>query len=128
MPYKLEKLPGEPVLVFTIWGDFDLAKNQAQIAQKVAQLIAEIDGDYYMIDDYSGLSNVNFGDMVAVMAEQSKQDLTGSVNDPRAHHVLVGSNSLIEFAAKSFNQEQYGGVALPIFTSLDDALNHVRNH
>ncbi len=127
MPYKLEKLPDEPILIFTIWGDFDLAKSQAQIAEKVAQLIADIDGDYYMIDDYSSLSNVDFGDMVAVMAEQSKPDLTGSVNDPRAHHVLVGSNSLIEFAAKSFNQEQYGGVALPIFTRQDDALKYVRS-
>lgn len=127
MPYKIEKLPNEPVLVFTLWGAFDILNDQESISQRVVELISGIEGSYYIIDDYSGLANVNFGDMVAVMAEQTKSNLPGSVMDPRAKHVLVGSNDMIEFAAKSFDQDQYGAANLTIFGSLDEALAHIRS-
>jgi hypothetical protein len=127
MPYKVEKIPGEPVLVFTLWGTFELLEDQEKISQEISDLIKDIDGSYFMIDDYSGIVNVNFGDMIAVMAEQTKRNLPGSITDPRAKHVLVGSNAMIDFAAKSFNQPQYGGFTLPMYTSLDEALAYVRS-
>jgi hypothetical protein len=34
---------------------------------------------------------------------------------------------MIDFAAKSFNQPQYGGFTLPMYTSLDEALAYARS-
>lgn len=79
MPYKVEELPGEPILVFTLWGTFELLDEQEKISQEIVKLIDGIDGSYYMIDDYSGLVNVDFGDMVGVMAEQTKRNIPGSI-------------------------------------------------
>lgn len=127
MPYKIEKLPNEPVLVFTLWGAFDIQDDQERISAEIVNLVKDIEGPYYIIDDYSGLVNVNLGDMIAVMAEQTKSNLPGSVMDPRAKHVLVGNNDLIEFAAKSFDQSQYGAFQLQIFTSYDEALAYIHS-
>src|SRR5687768_12805160 len=113
MPWKLEHLTGEPIVIVTVWDRVDFEKDTDKALQQIAKHVDEIGDPTYVIADMSEIV-MNFGDMVLGLAHMFSGK-PGSGRDPRIRTVMVGSQGLVGFAAKSVRQLQYGGLDVPLY-------------
>jgi hypothetical protein len=126
MPVTVEKLPDEPIIVCTFYEPASSA-DYPVLWEKLSQAVEGVDGPIYRITDLSPIK-ITFGNMVVAIAEEAKSKMPGSAADPRIRSVLIATGTLIEFAAKSITQEQYGAIGVPaLFTTLDEALSYCRS-
>ncbi len=126
MPVTVEKLPNEPIILCTY---FEPAgpSDQPVLWEQLATAVGGLDGPIYRITDLSRIK-ITFGNMAVAIAQEAKDKRPGSAADPRIRSVLVATGTLIELAAKSITQEQYGRIGAPaLFTNLDEALNYCRS-
>lgn len=128
MPYNIELLPDEPIVIVTLSEPFDWVKDVETTTAQVADLTQHLDGPIYRISDMKQVS-LDFSEVVTALASVTKVK-NGSFSDPRYRIIFISQKALVdlaEFGAQSASQEQYG-VAEPIqvFTDLDEALHYVR--
>jgi hypothetical protein len=128
MPYKVELVPDEPIVIVTLSEPFDWEKDIRATTARVADLTRHMDGPIYRISNMKQVS-LDFSEVVTALASATRVE-EGGLNDPRFRVVFISQEALIdlaEFGARSASQEQYG-VAEPIkvFTDLDEALRHIR--
>lgn len=123
MTAKVERLPGEPIIVVTWSSPFDVQKESPQKFADVDALIRS-DEKVYVIDDMTRLK-IDFATLVAGMAAQ-RVKAPGSPADLRVKTILVGSGMMWELASRGAKQLQYGGFDIPLFPSLEAALAHAR--
>lgn len=127
MPFILEKLPGEPILIMKSGDKADANTDQMEIVTRLEEATRGMEGPIYRITDISAAKEMDFGMLVAALAGDYHSGLPGSAGDPRIRVVLVSDNPLIKLGAQSVRQEQYGGMEPPpVFSTLDEALDHCR--
>ena len=125
MSFTVEKYPDEPIILSTYHESFDPSRDIHQVFKLVSQLADGINGPVYRIIDNRRL-HLTFDKMTILMGEESQRK-PGSISDPRLSTVIVTTSDLAQFGAKSMReQEQYGKHPLTLFTSLEEALAHVR--
>jgi hypothetical protein len=123
MPLPVEKLPDVPIVILT-YADNTEADDVHRAFAQVAHYLQQ-DQFLYVVNDLSHLTNVNFGAMVMGAAEVSKAG-PGSLADPRTQHILVGEHLLIKMSGEAMKQDQYGKHEVPVFPTVDAALEYVR--
>jgi hypothetical protein len=120
----IDKLPNEPIIIATYTKDQPPAEAINEVIQYTAQLLDEVEGVIYCIEDLTE-ADITFGNAVQAMAAVTKK-LPGSARDPRVKMLLVGAGSLLDFSAKAFRQMQYGELQIPLYSSIEEALADAR--
>ncbi len=123
MPVKVERLPGEPILVMTYTGHMDVETVTKGFTES-AKLAEQIDGVVYRISDVR-LGEGDFGDVMKVIAEIRK-GIPGSTADPKFRGVFVGGHQMVRLYADILKQEQFGATTIPFFKTMDEALEYIR--
>lgn len=124
MPIRLDRKPNEPILIATMSGDVTREEIQ-HMFQKSAELAAEIEESVlYRITDMRS-AETSFPELLRILQSLAPGQ-PGSSSDPRFKPVLVGQNHWTKFAADALRQQQFGGVELPIFNSLAEALHYIQ--
>ncbi len=124
MPHTVEKIEDAPIIVITYTDPYNIAIEGEPAIKEVTQLAESIDGKLFTIFDCTRVS-LTFGDLTSGMQAQ-KVGTRGSISDPNATVILVGTSDLIQIARQAFSQEQYGGVDVPLFTDVDAAIAFAR--
>jgi hypothetical protein len=109
---------------FRIEPPFDMIAEREATFQQVAALVEDASETVYVIDDFSDVP-LRFDDIVLKLAHLTRNK-PGSPSDPRIQYLLVGTHEMLELAARSASQRQYGEVEMPLFESIDDALEYAR--
>jgi hypothetical protein len=129
MPFTVEKLPEEPIVLVKIKvGDQkDFERDFPPLVQRIAELVAGIEGPIYRITDLTEV-NISFGELVLAMQQEYRSEMPGTAADPRIQVVLVTSSKLIEVGAEGVPKSiHYGGKQPPkIFPTMDEALAYAR--
>lgn len=123
MSVSVEKLPNQPIIIAMLEGQVTVPMMTAMFQQS-ANLMAGMEGPVYRITNVQASVNTTFGDILHVVKEASK-GVPGSTTDPRVKPVFVGSHAMVKLAANMLEQGQFGSVHLPIFKSMDDALDYI---
>jgi len=124
MSYRVERLPDEPILVLRTGAEFSIKNDVLASAEEAMKLMAEIpEGLIYYVLDMCDL-RVNFSELVSGLWQATRA--TNLLKEPRLRLVAVGSGALIELGAKAFSQAQYGGLSVPLFETMDEALAYIR--
>ncbi|MEL6150593.1 MAG: hypothetical protein AAGK74_03560 [Chloroflexota bacterium] len=126
MPARVEKLMGESIALVTYYGHITLADAEAVIAQ-TATLLDDYGAPLYRVIcvDCEQEAHASF-DEVMMLTTLSSRRKRGSVTDPNVLTVLVGEHILIDLYVDAMRQEAFGGVDIPLFGAMDDALVYVR--
>jgi hypothetical protein len=127
MPFNVERLGSEPIIVFTISGAVggsDALRDYQAAVSKIGQLAAEIPGSVYRITDATS-AQLSFGDLVQALGE-ARSGEKGSVSDPRMKSIFVASHELVQLAGESLKQAQYGQLNIKLCESLDQAITYAR--
>lgn len=119
------ELPGEPIIVITVYPPLKVTDDAVGSFQHVVEFKRKTGGHVWRIIDFSRI-NMTFSEAVIGMA--SERDIEGGINDPDVSTIYVSSANIVKMGVKAFQEQaQYGKTNLiGLFGSLDEALNHLR--
>jgi hypothetical protein len=123
MGFNIEWVSNEPILIATATGLISVDDFQGMY-QQVATMIDGIDGKIYRIADYTAADS-SFVDILKAVKLASNH-AAGSSSDPRIQTVYVGTSQWISLARTALQQPQFGGIMIPTFHDLADALEFAR--
>lgn len=122
MPYRLEKLPDEPIVIIHLEDPFTVEDAK----QSAIDMMAYRSEDYvsFMISNASNIT-IPFSELVSIMAAVGGEG-AGKINDPQIRVLSVGTDKMVKMAAEAYGQEQYGGADVGFFNTVEGALQHAR--
>lgn len=125
MTVTVNKQPDGPIILATFQEPMDW---HTEVPAMFAQIFAIRDTfedcpKYYAIIDVSAVK-IGFGEMVSALGEVRAASQKRRPDMP-IQLSMVGSGSLIEFAAKAMKQQQYGEYHSPLYSSCEKALEAI---
>ena len=123
MAFNIEWLPDEPILIATATG-LITSDDFGGMYEQVAAMIEGREDKIYRIADYKAADS-SFMDILKAVKLASTH-AAGSSSDPRIQTVYVGTSQWISLARTALQQPQFGGIMIPTFVDLDDALDYAR--
>ncbi|MBI1281699.1 MAG: hypothetical protein GC179_26470 [Anaerolineaceae bacterium] len=123
MAFQIEWLPNEPILIATASGLISVDDFKGMYEQ-VASMIEGRHEKIYRIADYTNADS-SFMDILKAV-KLASNNAPGSSSDPRIQTVYVGTSQWISLARTALQQPQFGGIMIPTFVDLDDALVFAR--
>lgn len=123
MGFNIEWLPNEPILIATAAG-LITADDFKDMYEQVAAMIEGHEEKIYRIADYTAAES-SFLDIIKAVKLASTH-AAGSSADPRIQTIYVGTSKWISLARTALQQPQFGGIMVPTFVDLDDALDYAR--
>jgi hypothetical protein len=124
MAIKTERIAGEPIIVLTFNGPPDRTQFEAAM-RDVVTLLQEVE-PVFVINNLSNIPRMHFSNMMAGIGQVARGG-PGSAGDLRTRHLLVGTHEMVKFASEAIRQKQYGQLNVPVFASLQEALDHIRS-
>jgi hypothetical protein len=125
MPYRVEKLSNEPILVTAVENPFKVSEEFPQYVEAVVKALDESPEPLFFISDATGLK-VSFGDVVSGLAFVTKGKVT-YVNHPNMRRMIaIADSDLIRMAVNALGQKQYGGYRTEVYPSTEAALEAIR--
>ncbi|GAB4508777.1 MAG: hypothetical protein OHK0046_02250 [Anaerolineae bacterium] len=114
----------EPIIIVNWQNPFDTTTDILESNKLVSDFANRSGTPVYRIIDTHEI-DLTFGDLVHILDLKTRNE-PGSLRDPRIHTVLVGTHEMVRMKAQSLSQEQYGGLNVPLFESVDDAIAYCR--
>ena len=123
MGFNIEWVANEPILIATATGLIS-ADDFKMMFDTVASMIEGLDNKIYRIADYTAADS-SFMDIIKTVKVASTH-AAGSTADPRIQTIYVGTSQWISLARTALQQPQFGGIMVPTFHDLADALVFAR--
>lgn len=126
MNYTVERLAGEPIVIFTLGAGYDFEVETSEAQHDLAAAMDEIGGDIYLITDYSAVE-MEFQHLLTELQFET-QGMPGTFTDPRVRrNLLVGDDEIVGLAAESLYQTQYGKVKAIQVENLEQAIQYAQS-
>jgi hypothetical protein len=126
--YRVTRLPDLPVVVvkLVIPPRLDVENLFREIAVEVRPHIEAVNDPLYRINDLSAFDAIPiFSAVVRGLAFETQQ-LPGTSSDPRLIPMFVGRGRDAQLIVNALKQKQYGSYDVPLFPTLDQALESIR--
>lgn len=126
MTYRLEKLPGQPIVQWTIHEGFRLSDDLPAFISDARHMLENGTEDVYYLADARKL-NAGFTDLLFALATLALGEMA-ILKHPRIIQIVgVGQGFLIEMAIKALGQAQYGSLPVSFHHTLEGALEHIQH-
>jgi hypothetical protein len=125
MPYKVEKLPDEPILVTAVINPFKVSEEFPLYVEAVVKALDEASEPLYFISDAVGLK-VTFGDVVSGLAFVTKGKVTYVNHKNMRKMIAIADSDLIRMAVNAVGQKQYGEYVAQVYPTTEAALEDIR--
>lgn len=125
--FKFEKLPGEPIGIFTALPGYDMSVDVvAGTAAAFEFLDAQDEPIYYIHDflvvDFPDVEDVSVGAMTVALSENPL------FKHPNIREIIfVTTNMLFSLAAKGLDSNLYGNIKSRTFATMEEALSYARS-
>ena len=120
MRYRLDRLPGEPIILGIFGNEYDIRRDTPLFNHQMADLLAKSDRPTYFICDMINMK-LTFSDMVAGLAMVTRGEMA-VMRHPRLARIMVVSGSeLVRMGARAMTQAQYGTLKVMMCDSIYDA-------
>ncbi len=123
MATTIQRLDDEPIIIVTYEGTLG-TEQLAEFAPHGAQLQRESPVPLYWIIDVHATTS-DFAQIVKILAHQSRGN-PGTASNAPGRVFMVGSAYMTRLYVDAMRQPQFGGLDIPMFPNLDDALAAVR--
>lgn len=125
MSFSVVKYPNEPIIVQTFNPDYDL-QNEIALSNAASReaLDTSPETGVYLIDVFN--FDITFEQIV------QGANIVARGERPLWHHpklkqvILVTSDGLLRMAAEGMSASVFGGLVVPVFETLEEALAHAR--
>ncbi len=124
--HGVEKLPGEPILVSTVFEAWNSVDELGDGLNQAIEHLDAADEPLYLVADVSGLK-LDLRDVILV-ANQTARGSKAILHHPNLREFLVVTDlKLFELAARGLDSEIFGNVPVSVFGTLEEALEHARD-
>jgi hypothetical protein len=125
MPIKIERLTYLPVLLFTYSGAITLQEMVDAYYQSLALLTPD-DHVMYRVVHVESLES-NFAEILKMAQSNSSTTPPPSADTNRQLPlVVVGHDKWTKLYLQLMSQQQFGGVSIPCFVTIDQALEYIQ--
>lgn len=124
MATSVQKLVGEPVAIVTYTPPFNIERDLFQAREQLAEISKKVSGTLHIVIDVSRL-DLSFSDIMIGMGESSGARLE-EINAGDVSMSFIGSPDMLQMVKDAYQQEQYGGMKVDIYGTLDEALDAIR--
>lgn len=125
MSYTFKQLANEPIFIAKFTEPFDVVADGSGVAGKLQDALNNSSGPVYYVADMSEV-RIQFSDLVIGLA-QAYSDKSSPYANPRLKTFTVANDELIAIGTKAAaEQEQYGHAAVKLYSSVDAAMQDVR--
>ena len=122
MTYEIEHKANR-IIIFRMLPGYHFDNDAAKAQGEVATLLDSIKTQpIFLITDFSRIQ-MSFGDLVMKLGNNT-HGRKGSISDPRVKNIFVGTDELVNLAAESLYQTQYGKLPTLVFTTMSEALTY----
>ncbi len=126
MPYTYKQFQDEPIYIATFGDSFDAGADPASVERRLSAALATHTGPVFYIADLTETS-VSFKDVVLGLSNAYRSEDPSTYLDERLHMCIVGSDEFVRLAVDAVaHQRHYGEVKVEVFSTVEDALSHVR--
>jgi hypothetical protein len=127
MPCTFEYIPDEPIMIVHFYASAVETDVMQQVFDATAAFIEKVGGHVWRINDYEKVDIpptmlIN----MAKAAQLAGKKIPGSTSDPNVSVILVGRNYASQVFREFMAQQQFGAVKMPIFDTIEQALEAVR--
>jgi len=127
MPFAIRHFDDAPIILETMARDFSVKTDLPESIQQVQDILDRADTPHFFIIDATE-AKVNLGDAISGMSMVTHG--TSAVfkhANMRELLIVTTQNPITELTAKAFGQQQYGGLKVQVFSSLEGALEYAKN-
>jgi len=124
MSYTVEILPNLPVIHVKYMGQ--TTKDEIIVAMRdVIQLALTLTAPkiFHIIDVAE--AQTDFMAMMGVFKEMSQNAHPIPMHSTEYHRMFIGTNDMAKLSSQMMTLPQFGGMKVPLFKTLDDALRYV---
>jgi hypothetical protein len=125
MPYHIEKLPGESIVVHTISGQVPFEDNAPLMAHELTGLFDSLPDIVYYISDARGIE-ASFGDMVATLGTLTEDEMQVLRHRNVREVLIVTHEGEAVGGVNALGWAQYGRTPVSAFGTVDEALSYAR--
>lgn len=120
MPITVMRITDEPIIVVTYTDVLDVTLVETVITE-TAHLMTTVQNDIYRIHDMRAVLHDfrRAGPFVRAL----RRDVVGSMTDSRMRPIYVGNHPIVRYIVSKLKDVRLN---IPIFDTLDDALDHAR--
>ncbi|MCU0512877.1 MAG: hypothetical protein MUE40_09935 [Anaerolineae bacterium] len=123
MPVTCEKLPQQPIAIFTYAGQVTAATVAEAIQQNI--LFAREAGEkMYTVVDVHGIDPLNFPELLRIVGQVSRMVLKPPAEDPARLTIIVGSQQTNKLYLELLKAQ--GAPPIPVVPTLEDALSLIQ--
>lgn len=121
MAVAIRKVDDKPILIAEYADPFGGVTDVNTTLDEIAKYYSE-DLPIFIVISVTNELALQFSDMMIAMQEASKGTTKVKLSAPNIKVITVTNNELHRLGAEAFQQEQYGGITMPVFETLDEAL------
>lgn len=124
--FSFELLSDEPILIATIYPSFTLRGDFERYLSEAASTLDSLDQPVCYITNIHDIKMDVFQDFL-VGINKSFRGAGAVIHHPNyGPSIIVSTDKLMKLAAKGLNSEIFGNLSIPVFDTLDEALDHAR--
>ncbi len=124
--YTLEQLPGEPIIVLTMYESFSPADDLPEILDRLKEMLDSAEEPICFINETLRLK-VSLSDLISTASLVARGE--GAVyHHPNMKEVLVVTDKkIISLGAEGLRSDIFGNVPISVFETMEEALDYVRS-
>lgn len=126
MPYQFKAYPNEAILLVSLHDPLDLESEIENIFNEISAKVDQMQHPAVIIHDFRDFTQTFSGLMMGLQAQTQTPNAPGTITDARTRTIIVGSNEIARMAAEAVRQEQYGGLDIPIYETVEEAETRAR--
>lgn len=123
MTVQTTQIDGEPIIITTFSGNVVIDDIYAMYDSTLA-FQQQVGGVIYRIS-YMGDITTDFPTLMQVL-RTAAENRAGSGGDPNVRLVFAGTSVMARMIKDALTNPQFGGVNIPLFAKVDDALEYIR--
>jgi hypothetical protein len=125
MTMTVTKVADKPIIIVASDGQVTAEERAASLLE-VNSIADTIEGTVYRIIDVRE-HNMDFPTFITFL-KGALQKEKGSIGDPRFYNVFVGREKTSMMVRDAMQKKSEDGNPIPLFSSIEDALNHIQRH
>lgn len=114
----------EKTIIVTYKAPFRPEADIVAAQEQIAHILSQHQGRFFRIDDLSE-AEMDWNAFV-IGIDVATRNIAGSMTDSRIQGILVGEYDMVQMASQSMSQDQYGATDTPMFTTVEEARNYIR--
>jgi hypothetical protein len=124
MAFEFAMLPGEPIMLTKFHQDFNVQEDSPVLLGLMKRALDDAPARVTIVANLLGIQ-FKFSDMVYALGIVTKGD-SAVLHHPCVHKlVLVTTSDTIRFGGYALRQEQYGGIHVEFYPTLEEALSAI---